>query len=184
MAEYEHKSGQQVNVNFGETFNLTKKSPAIAKRIFKTYANAKSYVDNPHDTAIAGLILSVIQDTVENNGIYQINSAEQTDETPNSLKLIKIGVTKMPYEIGDGLVVEKDPSGLKKDLLTVKFDEAPLEGVGKTTDYVTKSQDGLKLNVQKIENVNSDTSKTFLLDAKNTKAYIDNMDAGTYNLKQ
>jgi hypothetical protein len=54
---------------------MTGKAPAVAKRIFETLADAQAYADDVNDSAIAGLQLSVINDSDANkNGIYFVKS--------------------------------------------------------------------------------------------------------------
>lgn len=69
----EHKTNQQSNINWGETFKMGVKAPVVADRIFDTYADADAYIKDVNSSAIAGLIISVINDGV-NNGIYYVNS--------------------------------------------------------------------------------------------------------------
>lgn len=86
MAEY--KTDKQVNYGFGLSFEPTGKAPIIAKRIWATLADAQDYVDSVTDTAIAGLQLSVINDTDANNGIYFV---ESVGDGTNNGKLVKMG---------------------------------------------------------------------------------------------
>ncbi len=73
MAEY--KTDVQVNYGFGLSFEATGKAPVVAKRIWETLADAQTYVDTATDTAIAGLVLTVINDTnASNNGVYFVKS--------------------------------------------------------------------------------------------------------------
>lgn len=73
MAEY--KTDAQVNYGWGLSLNMTGKAPAISKRIFTTLADAQAYVDDATDSAIAGLQLSVINDTDSTkNGIYFVSA--------------------------------------------------------------------------------------------------------------
>ena len=61
----------QVNYGWGLSLNMTGKAPAVAKRIFNTYADAKGYADDVNDSAIEGLVLTVVADpTPSNNGVY------------------------------------------------------------------------------------------------------------------
>lgn len=69
MAEY--KFPAQVNYGWGLSLNMTGKAPAVAKRIFETYEDALAYVNDANDSAIAGLTLTVMNDTDEDkNGVY------------------------------------------------------------------------------------------------------------------
>lgn len=73
MAEY--KTEKQVNYGWGLSLNMTGKAPAIAKRIFETLSDAQAYADDVNDSAIAGLQLSVINDSDSSrNGIYFVKS--------------------------------------------------------------------------------------------------------------
>lgn len=75
MAYTEHKTTAQVNYGWNLTWEATGKFPIIAKRIWKTLADAQGYVDDPKGTATEGLILSVINDpTPANNGVYFVAS--------------------------------------------------------------------------------------------------------------
>lgn len=72
MAEYIFDA--QSNYGWGLSLNMTGKAPAVAKRIFATYADALDYVNNFNDSAIPGLQLSVINDTDDTkNGIYFVS---------------------------------------------------------------------------------------------------------------
>lgn len=73
MAEF--KVDNQVNVGWGLSLQMAGKTPAIAKRIFDTYANAKAFVDSTTDTALPGILVSVINDTDDNNGLYYVTKA-------------------------------------------------------------------------------------------------------------
>lgn len=73
MAEY--KTEKQVNYGWGLSLEMTGKSPAVAKRIFKTLSDAQAYADDINDSAIAGLQLSVIEDPDSSkNGVYFVKS--------------------------------------------------------------------------------------------------------------
>ena len=76
MAEYIFDA--QVNAGWGLSLNMTGKAPAVAKRIFATYAHALDYVNDFNDSAIPGLQLSVINDTDDTkNGIYFVSKLVQ-----------------------------------------------------------------------------------------------------------
>lgn len=87
MAEY--KTPLQENYGWGLTLNMTGKAPAVAKRIWSTLADAQEYVNDLNDSAIAGLQLSVINDTsAALNGIYFVQSVGTEDA---SAVLVKVG---------------------------------------------------------------------------------------------
>lgn len=91
MAEY--KVDNQVNVGWGLSLQMAGKTPAIAKRIFDTYDNAKAFVDSTTDTALPGLTISVINDSDEKkNGLYYVNKAAGFGGVEaNAGELIKVG---------------------------------------------------------------------------------------------
>lgn len=81
----------QVNYGWGLSLNMTGKAPAVAKRIFDTYADALAYANDVNDSAIEGLTLSVVNDG-DNNGLYfvqQVATKEipaETDDEGNEIK--------------------------------------------------------------------------------------------------
>ena len=89
MADTSKQFNDQTNYGWGLTFNLTGKAPAVNKRIFSTLADAKKYADDPNDSAIEGLLLSVVSDTKENNGLYFIKEIG-TESNSSSSTLEKI----------------------------------------------------------------------------------------------
>ena len=81
---------KQINFGWGLTFNMTGKAPAIAKRIFNTLADAEEYANDFNDSAVEGLLLSVIaDDNKQNNGVYFVQSIKQNAEGDNAT-LVKI----------------------------------------------------------------------------------------------
>lgn len=74
------------------TFQMTGKFPLLAKRIFPTKSAAEAYINDLNDTAIPGIILTVVEDTTEsNNGAYFVKSVELSEAAPNGLSLVKMG---------------------------------------------------------------------------------------------
>ena len=72
----EKKFDAQVNYGWGLSLNMTGKAPAVAKRIFDTYADALAYANDVNDSAIEGLVLSVVADTdTALNGVYFVQQA-------------------------------------------------------------------------------------------------------------
>lgn len=70
----------QVNYGWGLSLNMTGKAPAVAKRIFDTYADALAYVNDVNDSAIEGLVLSVVADTdASKNGLYFVSKIATAD---------------------------------------------------------------------------------------------------------
>lgn len=94
-ADYEHKTVMQSDINWGESFKMAVKAPAIADRIFRTYDNANAYIHDNYNSAIAGLVLTVIDDG-ERNGVYFVDSV--THDGQGELVLVKLSLpTEMPY---------------------------------------------------------------------------------------
>lgn len=69
----------QVNYGWGLTLNMTGKAPAVAKRIFNTLADAQAFANDYNDSAIEGLLLSVVEDG-NNNGVYFVKSIKKNSE--------------------------------------------------------------------------------------------------------
>ena len=80
MANYSKLDGyvfdKQSNVGWGLTLKMSGKAPAVAKRIFDTYEHALAYANDVNDSAIEGLVLSVVADTdAALNGVYFVQQA-------------------------------------------------------------------------------------------------------------
>ena len=90
--------GAQSNYGWGLSLNMTGKAPAVAKRIWNTYADALAYVNDFNDSAIEGLRLTVVADTdSKKNGVYYIEKAgtskkvDGVDVANNDGILTKVG---------------------------------------------------------------------------------------------
>lgn len=58
------------------TFNPLKKGPVVGKRIWNTLADLQEYINDQKDSAIPGILVSVINDPDENNnGAYLVKTA-------------------------------------------------------------------------------------------------------------
>lgn len=155
MAEY--KTEKQVNYSWGLSLNMTGKAPAIAKRIFETLSDAQAYADDINDSAIAGLQLSVINDSDSSrNGIYFVKSIgdgtnyailEQVGKSVISgetgsidlsgyAKLSDINAVKKWVEEKNYLTEHQDISNLatKDDFDKLEKSIPSLEGYAKTED--------------------------------------------------
>ena len=111
----------QVNYGWGLSLNMTGKAPAVAKRIFNTYDDAKGYADDVKDSAIEGLILTVVADPIaSNNGAYfvqQVGAAEILADEEKGIEavpakeaiLVKLSSTNAAEVIGKYIV--KDAEG-------------------------------------------------------------------------
>ena len=95
----EKKFDAQVNYGWGLTLNMSGKAPAVSKRIFDKLSDAQSFTDDYNDSAIEGLILSVVADDNEkNNGIYFVERIKKSiDDEPS--KLIKVGYNEEKYAV-------------------------------------------------------------------------------------
>ena len=102
----------QVNVGWSLALNMVGKSPAIANRIFDTYAHALAFAQWSDGPCIPGLILRVVSDTKENNGAYLV---EQSGDT--------LVLTKM----ATGSSVESDISILRAEVSVIKTDVSTLK---------------------------------------------------------
>ena len=100
MANYSKLDGyvfdKQSNIGWGLTLKMPSKAPAVAKRIFDTLAHAQEYIDDVKDTAIEGLVLSVVADTdTALNGAYFVKSVGKKSDVEGgeNIKgvLVKLG---------------------------------------------------------------------------------------------
>lgn len=81
----------QSNYGWGLSLNMTGKAPAVAKRIWDTYDDALEYANNVNDSAIEGLLLSVVSDEDDKNGVYfvkQIATPEIPGDEENGIETI------------------------------------------------------------------------------------------------
>lgn len=86
----EKKFDKQIDQGWGYTFVPNGQYPAIGNRIFSTKADAEAFLLHP--TAIPGLILRVIEDSVaDNNGAYLTELVNPQQGTIQPLKMTKLG---------------------------------------------------------------------------------------------
>lgn len=91
MADIDKNFNGMTKYGWPLTFQMTGKFPLLAKRIFPTYAAAEAYINDLNDTAIPGIILTVVDDTTEsNNGAYFVKSVKTSVGGDNGL-LVKMG---------------------------------------------------------------------------------------------
>jgi hypothetical protein len=81
---------EQTNYGWGLTFNLTGKAPAINKRIFDTLEDATLFANDYNDTAIEGLLLSVVADEETKNGVYFVKRIKKNSDDEDAI-LVKVG---------------------------------------------------------------------------------------------
>lgn len=88
------------------TFNPLKKGPVVGKRIWSTLADFEDYIDNPKDSAIPGLVVTVVNDG-ENNGAYVVKTAAgYNGETRGSW--VKLATGEEKQLVVDGTATEGD----------------------------------------------------------------------------
>lgn len=108
MASYDYRSDQQSNINWGESFKMSVKAPAVADRVFHTLADAQAYVDDMMSSATEGVRITVINDPVQsNNGLYYIKSLpyiEGGGTVPGVL--VKVGPNADGLYVGDAVTKE------------------------------------------------------------------------------
>lgn len=83
-------------LSWGFQLELNKKGSPIAKRIFETVAEMDAYLSDIYDSAVAGIIVTVIGDIPENNGAYLINSVPHLENPELQVERTKLatGVTE------------------------------------------------------------------------------------------
>ena len=91
MADIDKNFNGMTKYGWPLTFQMTGKFPLLAKRIFPTKDAAEAYINDLNDTAIPGIILTVVDDTTEsNNGAYFVKSVKTSEGGDNGL-LVKMG---------------------------------------------------------------------------------------------
>lgn len=102
--DYEYKTPLQVDYGWGLSLNMTGKSPAITKRIFLTKEMAQKYIDNKDDSAIPGIIISVINDSItDNNGAYFV---KKVADDSGAGEMEKVGSGNLaPFEVVDNTLL-------------------------------------------------------------------------------
>ena len=88
------------------TFNPLKKGPVVGKRIWSTLKDFEDYINNPKDSAIPGLVVTVVNDG-ENNGAYIVKTAAgYNGETSGSW--VKLVTGEQKQLVVDGTATEGD----------------------------------------------------------------------------
>ena len=129
----------QSNYGWGLSLNMTGKAPAIAKRIWNTYADALSYVNNFNDSAIEGLQLSIIADTdPKKNGVYFIEKigtskkVDGVDVANNDGILTKVGGADTETAKNYSAAVELSKTLVVGQLIKVSEQETVTTGEGES----------------------------------------------------
>lgn len=91
MADIDKNFNGMTKYGWPLTFQMTGKFPLLAKRIFPTKSAAEAYINDLNDTAIPGIILTVVDDgEPSNNGAYFVKSVKTSEGGDNGL-LVKMG---------------------------------------------------------------------------------------------
>ena len=117
---------------WGSSFNTTKKIPVIAKRVWQTYEDMFNYVSDSSDTCIAGIVLTVVNDTdATKNGAYFVVSCPTLEEPTITPVVKKIGSDEgISGDIDDiKALLGNDSSGLVKDVADIKTNKADASNV-------------------------------------------------------
>ena len=140
----------QSNYGWGLSLNMTGKAPAVAKRIFDTYADALAYANDVNDSAIEGLVLSVVADTDDKlNGVYFVQQAASAVVEANEAEGIEAADAKEAILVKLGSADAADNGAA--DALT--------KAKAYTDQEVKELADGaVKTNTDKITILNGDAS--------------------------
>lgn len=162
MAEY--KTEKQVNYGWGLSLDMTGKAPAIAKRIFETLADAQNYVNDINDSAIAGLQLSVINDSDSSkNGIYFVKSigdginpgileltGSKVEISDNDLseyaKTEDVKTILEDYLLKEDLPIIEIPTYNSGDGITIEDDTIGIQIDSESDSFISVSESGLKIS--------------------------------------
>lgn len=165
----------QNNYGWGLTLNMTGKAPAVSKRIFDTLADAQAFADDYNDSAIEGLILTVVADEDNKNGAYYIKSIKTSADGEPAV-LIKVGDTDMnkvqAYVSEEVEKLSKIDTSIRKE-----FADADKAIIDVITDNETVVAQALStLNTKIISNADSidETNKELKGITINSKKIIDN----------
>lgn len=142
--------GAQTNAGFGFALDATGKAPLIAKRIFASYADAEGYALDDKDSAVPGLMLTVIADSDPlKNGLYFVKAQDGTDNVEGlvgpfaTVADVQNATPTIEYdkEITDAATDDKAPS--------TKAVKTYVDGVKAAIDTIT---DQLSDKISKVEN--------------------------------
>ena len=176
---------KQINFGWGLTFNMTGKAPAISKRIFNTLADAEEYANDFNDSAVEGLLLSVVADNEQNNGVYFIQSIKHNAEDDNAI-LIKVGSDKIEEienfinekikEIQEEVkTLDSDNTQNKTEINNIKDNLSSSindinNTIGDVSESIKSNTDEIAKNKQLIDGISEDVLKNTEEIAKNKEA--------------
>lgn len=151
------------------TWKASGRYPIVADRIYNTLVDAQAYVDDLSATASAtpGLVLTVVNDTNDNNGVYYVKQIAQVNSDGDTVPgvLVKTGsdsselsslqqdVTRLKEKVGEPSSEGKEAKGLFKEIDQIKSDitsipkfaiqvveTLPTTNISNTTVYLVKDK--------------------------------------------
>ena len=169
----------QNNYGWGLTFDMTGKVPIINKRIFDKLTDAQAFADDYNDSAIPGLLLSIINDTEENNGAYFLKRIKK-NENDNTSQLIKIGSesTKID-EMLNTLIGNVDGDDTKsvreiarEEIITEYFNKKIFKTLDNANDFINDTNN-ININglVISITNDSEENNGTYYI-KKDNESYV------------
>lgn len=150
----------QTNYGWGLTFNLTGKAPAINKRIFDTLSDAEAYANDFNDSAVEGLLLSVVAETDEkNNGVYFVQKIKNNAEDDGA-RLIKVG--SLDVDGVNLLINSKIGDGLEEDDTVLGYVDRSVSDINNSLTTINNSIDDINRVIEEktteISNIIGDIS--------------------------
>ena len=116
MPYREYKTAQQSNINWGESFKPSVKAPMIADRIFLKKEDAENYIHDSSASAVAGLVLSVINDDAIPTTIVLSNEDVYTLQgLTNELVIAGYSVYKWTGDDINNVIYTTQDTGLNVD---------------------------------------------------------------------
>lgn len=152
---------------WGKSLDLTGKGYPIAKRVWKTYADLEEYVNNPNDSALPGIILSVI-DNESDEGLYYVKAIKGTHGADKTI-IEKIGGLDLAGYVTEewineqGFITSVQPSvetGYSDDnkiSVTVETEKGTVTNVSITTNdiasetHLTEVETSISNDLEKLE---------------------------------
>ena len=115
----ENKYQGVATVGWTSSFNPLKKGPVIAKRIWDTYAEMEAYLANAADSAVPGLLMSVISDSNSaKNGAYLVNAVPGFNGYTGDIQVTKV-VTGKVSTISLATETSQDVAYMENDILHI-----------------------------------------------------------------
>ena len=84
------KTPNQQDYGWYKTLSASGQYPLIANRIWETLKDADEYIYSTDTFTCAGLVMRVVKDTADNNGLYLVEYDTSDTAHPSGLKLTAI----------------------------------------------------------------------------------------------